>query len=328
MQTRKNHANWLIATLLLYIVSTPALSRQDGKPVVGFLAFEPGGCKNVHFLRGMRELGYEDGKNVAYECRHSQGRYDLLDAAVAELLTAKPDVLVLFGHAPGQAAQRATKTVPIVMSASGEPVAMGFVQSLARPGGHITGVSYYAPEPTLKRLELLKSVAPGLKRLAVLLHSGLPQDLAGAYLRDGEAAGKALGFTVHVVNYSKLEDIDHAFVEMKKLDVQGVFIAPTREVKAETERVAQLGLQYRLPIIHSRKTFVPAGGLMAYGPDYSVLYHRTAFYVDRILKGAKPGELPVEQPARVELHLNLATAKALGVQVPDTLRLRADKVLE
>jgi putative ABC transport system substrate-binding protein len=214
------------------------------------------------------------------------------------------------------------------MSASGEPVAMGFVQSLARPGGNITGVSYYAPELTLKRLELLKSMAPNLKRLAVLTHSGLPQELAGAYLRDCEAAGKVLGFTVHVVKYSKLEDIDNAFAEMKQLDVQGVFIAPTREVKAETERMAQLGLKHRLPIVHSRKTFVPAGGLMAYGPDYSVLYHRAAFYVDRILKGAKPGELPVEQPARVELHLNLATAKALGMQVPESLLLRADKVIE
>jgi putative ABC transport system substrate-binding protein len=317
-----------LTSLSLLVTGAPALARQDGKPVIGFLAFEAGGCKNEPFLRGMRELGYEDGKSVVYECRHSQGRYDLLDSAVAALLATKPDVLVLFGHAPGQAAQRATKTVPIVMSASGEPVAMGFVQSLARPGSNITGVSYYNAELTMKRLEFLKGIAPGLKRLAVLLHSGLPQDLAGAYLRDCETAGKTFGFSVHVVKYSKLEDIDNAFAEMKKLDVQGVFVAPTREVKAETERMAQLGLKHRLPIVHSRKTFVPAGGLMAYGPDYSVLYHRAAFYVDRILKGAKPGELPVEQPARIELHLNLATAKALGMQVPESLLLRANRVIE
>jgi putative ABC transport system substrate-binding protein len=325
---KKRRNRLVIAALSLCITCMPVLARQEGKPVIGFLAFEAGGCQSEPFHRGMRELGYEDGKNMIFVCRHSEGRYDGLDAAAAELAAAKPDVLVVFGHAPSQAAQRATKTISVVMSTSGEPVAMGFVQSLARPGGNITGVSYYATELNIKRLEYLKTVVPGLKRLGVLLHSGLPQDLAGAYLRDSEAAGKALGFSVHVVKYSTLEEIDGAFAEMKKLGVQGVLVAPTRELKAETQRVADLGLQYRLPVVHSRKSFPPVGGLMSYGPDYTVLYHRTAFYVDRVLKGAKPAELPVEQPARFELHINLATAKALGLKVPDTLRLRADKVIE
>ena len=317
-----------LAGVLLLVAGGPVLARQDGKPVIGFLAFEAGGCKSEPFHRGMRELGYEDGKNMIFVCRHSEGRYERLDAAAAELAAAKPDVVVVFGHAPSQAARRATKTIPIVMSTSGEPVAMGFAQSLARPGGNITGVSYYATELNIKRLEYLKSIVPSLKRLGVLLHSGLPQDLAGAYLRDSEAAGKAMGFSVHVVKYSTLEEIDGAFAEMKKLAVQGVLIAPAREVKAETQRLAELGLQYRLPVVHSRKSFPPVGGLMSYGPDYAVLYHRTAFYVDRVLKGAKPAGLPIEQPARFELHINLGTAKALGLKVPDTLRLRADKVIE
>jgi len=321
------------ATLAMVAVLTatydlPALARQNGKPVIGFLAFEAGGCKNAAFHRGMKELGYEDGKNMFFVCRHADGRYELLDATVAELLTENPDVLVVFGHAPGQAAQRATKAIPIVLTASGDPVGMGFAQSLARPGGNITGVSYYATELNIKRLEMLKSVVPNLTRLAVLLHAGLPKDLAGAYLRDCMIAGKAFGFTVHVVKYSKLEDIDAAFVEMEKLGAQGVFIAPTREVKAETRRVAELGIQHKLPIVHSRKSFTPLGGFMSYGPDYPVLYHRTAYYVDRVLKGEKPAELPIEQPARFELHINMRTARLLDLTVPESLLLRADKVVE
>jgi putative ABC transport system substrate-binding protein len=320
---------YVFATLLCAVILTaPVLARQDGKPVIGFLAFEPGGCKNAAFHKGMKALGYEDRKNMVFVCRHAEGRYERLDSSVAELMKAKPDVLVVFGHAPGQAAQRATKTTPIVMTASGDPVGMGFAQSLARPGGNITGVSYYASELNIKRLEMLKSVVPDLKRLAVLLHSGLPQDLAGEYLRDCDAAGRAMGFTVHVVNYSKLEEIDGAFAEMQKLGAQGVFIAPTREVKAETKRVAEMGIRYRLPIVHSRKSFPSVGGFMSYGPDYPVLYYRTAFYVDRVLKGANPAELPIEQPARFELHLNLATARTLGLKVPESLILRADKVIE
>jgi putative ABC transport system substrate-binding protein len=324
----EKHAIWVGAVMLLMSANGPVLARQDGKPVIGFMAFEPGGCKNEAFHRGLRELGYEEGKNMIFVCRHSEGGFDLLDTRASELVNAKPDVIVAFGHTPTQALQRHTTDIPIVMSASGEPVASGFVQSLARPGGNITGVSYYATELNIKRLEYLKSIVPGLKRLAVLLHAKLPQDLAAAYLRDCEAAGKAMGFSVHVVKYTTLDEIDVAFVEMKKLDAQGLFIAPTREVKAETQRLSELGLRYRLPIVHSRKSFPPVGGLMSYGPDYSVLYHRTAFYVDRVLKGAKPADLPFEQPARFELHINLATARALGLQVPDTLRLRADKVIE
>lgn len=327
MRTASILAGTAVLALLIGI-PLAGFAKQDGKPVIGFLAFESGGCKNPAFHRGMKELAYEEGKNMIFVCRHSEGRYELLDATVADLLKAEPDVLVVFGHAPGQAAQRATKTVPIVLTASGDPVGMGFAQSLARPGGNITGVSYYATELNIKRLEMLKSMVPDMKRLAVLLHSGLPQDLAGAYLRDCEAAGKTLGFTVHVVRYSKLEEIDRAFEAMKKLGAQGVFIAPTREVKAETQRVADLGLQHKLPIVHSRKSFTPLGGFLSYGPDYPVLYHRTAYYVDRVLKGANPGELPIEQPARFELHINMATARKLGLQVPESLLLRADKVID
>jgi len=318
----------LVAALVLATMPGTATARQDGKPVIGFLAFESGGCQNAAFHRGMRELGYVDGQNMIFECRHAHGRYEELDAAVRELLDTKPDVLVVFGHAPAKAAQRATQSIPIVASTSGEPVSMGFAKSLARPGANITGVSYYAPELNLKRLEFLKQIVPDLSRLAVLLHSGLPSDLADEYLRDCEEAGRILGFSIHVVKFGTLEEIDTAFARIDALGAQGVFVAPTREVRAETRRMAELGIQYRLPVVHSRKVFPATGGLLSYGPDYPQLYFRTAWYVDRILKGANPAEMPIEQPARIELHINLATARAIGVEVPEAVLLRADKVIE
>jgi len=320
---------FVFATLLCAAaLATPVLARQDGKPVIGFLAFQPGACKNEAFLRGMRELGYADGVNFVLTCRHAAGHYEQLDLAAKELIAARPDIVVVFGHAPSQAAQRATKTIPIVMSTSGEPVTMGFVRSLAHPGGNITGVSYYNNELNSKRLEFLKVAVPGLKQLGVLLHAGLPQDLAEAYVQNSESTGAALGFGVHIVRYSTLDGIDAAFAEFRRLGVQGVFVAPTREVKAEIERIAALERQHRLPVVHFRKTFTSMGGLMSYGPDYAVLYHRTAYYVDRILKGAAPSSLPIEQPARFELQINLVTADLLGVVVPEELRLRADKLIQ
>jgi putative ABC transport system substrate-binding protein len=303
-------------------------ARQNGKPAIGFLAFAESGCKNAAFHRGMKELGYEDGKNWVFKCVHSDGKYERLDAAAAKVAAMTPDIFVVFGHAPTKAAQRATKTIPIVMSASGEPVEMKIVQSLARPGGNITGVSYYANELNSKRLEFLASMVPGFRRLGMLLHRGLPRDLAEAYIQNSAETGKVLGFSSHVVEYSSAADIDKAFGEMRRLGVQGVFVAPTREVKAEIQRIAELGLKFRLPVVHFRKSFPAAGGLMSYGPDYNILYHRTAWYVDRILKGARPADLPVEQPARFELHVNTATAKALGLKVPESLLLLADKVIE
>ncbi len=315
-------------TLGALMLAACAPAQSNGNPVIGFLAFEPGGCRNEAFHRGLREFGYEVGSNLTLKCVHSEGRYDRQDAAAVELVAQKPDAIVVFGHAPTQAAQRATRTIPIIMSTSGEPVSMKLVHSLTRPGGNITGVSYFASELNIKRLEYLKSVVPGLKRLAMLLHAKLPSDMAGAYLRDSEAAGKALGFSVHVVRYAGLEDLDAAFAEMKGLDVQGVFVAPIREVGAETRRMAELGLRHRLPVVHSRPSFAPAGGLMSYGPDYTILWRRTAYFVDRILKGAKPADLPVEQPSRFELHINMRTARALALKVPESLLLRADKVIE
>jgi len=317
-----------LLAVMIAAISGAVSARQDGKPVVGFLAFNAKGCASEPFHRGMKELGYEDGKNMVFKCVHSDGRYDRLDVAAAKVAAMKPDVFVVFGHAPTKAAQRSTKKIPIVMSTSGEPVEMKIVRSLAYPGGNITGVSYYANELNSKRLEFLTMMVPGLKRLGMLLHAGLPEDLAQAYIKNSAETGKALGFSSHVVEYSNVADIGRAFEEFKRLGVQGVFVAPTRANKAEIERIAELGLKNRLPTVHMRKEFPAAGGLMSYGPDYNVLYHRTAWYVDRVLKGVRPADLPVEQPARFELHINAATAKALGLKVPGSLMMLADKVTE
>jgi len=240
----------------------------------------------------------------------------------------KPEVIVLFGHGPAKAAQRLTRTIPTVISASGEPVAMGFAQSLARPGGNITGVSYFNTELNGKRLELLSNLLPGLRRVAMLTHAEVPEDLTAAYQRDSEAAAKVLGFQLMMFTFKGTEDLDRTFEQIAAWRAQAVFVSPLREVTAETKRMADLSLRHRLPVMHSRMGFPRAGGLMSYGPDYDVLYHRTASYVDRILKGAKPADLPVEQPARFEFHINLTTARALGLTVPESLLLRADKVIE
>lgn len=312
----------------LGFANTAAAAGGERVPRIGFIAFEPGGCRNAAFHQGLRELGYVEGKNMLFDCRHAEGKFEGLDVAVAELIRAKPNVIVVFGHAPTRAVQRATKDIPIVMIASGEPVELGFAQSLARPGGNMTGVSYYNAELNIKRLELLKTVAPDLNRLVVLVHAGVPAELATAYVRDAEAAGKALRFEVNVVKFKKLEDLDRAFEEMVQLGAKGVYVAPMREVAAETQRLVELSAKHRLPVVHFRKPFAKAGGLMSYGADYATLYHRTAAYVDKILKGANPAELPIEQPARFELVINLKAAQALGLTVPKSLLVRADELIE
>ena len=320
--TTLSHPTLALATLLLSMLGTAA---AEPVPRIGFIAFEPGGCRNAAFHKGMRELGYVEGKNFMFDCRHAEGRYDGLDVTATDLVRDKPDVIVAIGHAPALAMQRATKTIPIVTCASGEPVELGLVQSLARPGGNVTGVSYFNTELNIKRLELLKAAVPHLKRLAMLKHAGIPGELTAAYQRDTEAAGKILGFEVKVVKFAKLEDLDRAFEEIVRFGADGVFVAPMREVHAETKRLIELSHRHRLPVVHFRKSFAKGGGLMSYGVDYAILHHRTAAYVDKILKGADPAELPVEQPARFELVVNLKTVEALGLQLPGSLLLRADE---
>jgi len=319
----------LLAGLLAWIPPAQAAPPAIGRvPVVGFLAFNAKGCRNANLERGLRELGYTEGQHYRFDCRHADGRYEGLDAAARGLVAARPDVVVVYGHAATLSMHRATADIPIVMLASGEPVAVGFARSLAHPGGNMTGVTDYTIELNIKRLELLKSAVPTLRRLAILVHSGLPADLAAAFLRDSEAAGRQFGFSVHVVNFARLDDLAGAFDAMEIAGDQALLVAPMREVPAETARLIELSHKHNLPTVHLRKSFVVAGGFMSYGVDYAQLQHRTAFFVDQILNGARPADMPIEQPARFELYINSTSARLLGVELPESLMLRADEVVE
>jgi len=319
----------LVLLVLLGLGLCQLVTAQPAEyPRIGFLAFDAKGCHNEAFQGGLRSLGLVENKNFSFVCRHADGLYDRLDGAARELVRARPDVLVVFGHAATRALQRATRDIPVVMLSSGEPVASGFGQSLSRPGGNLTGVTDFSIELDLKRLELLRTAVPSLRRLAVLVHAGLPDDLATVFLRDAETAGRQMGFSVQVVKFSGIDDLPQAFDAMKRLGVQALLVAPTREVPAETRRLVELTHRYRLPTMHLRKSFVMAGGLMSYGVDYPALQQRTALYVQRVLGGEKPGDLPIEQPSRFEFYINSTSARKLGLLLPESLLLRADKVIE
>lgn len=319
--------NWHVLVLGLALCRL-ADAQPAEYPTIGFLAFDAKGCHSEAFQGGLRRLGLVENKNFSLVCHHADGNYSRLDGAARELVRTRPDVLVVFGHAATQALQRATRDIPIVMLSSGEPVASGFAQSLSRPGGNMTGVTDFTLELNLKRLELLRTAVPSLRRLAVLVHTGLPEDLAASFLRDAGTAGRQLGFGVQVVKFTGLDDLPQAFDAMKRLGAQALLVAPMREVPAETRRLVELSYRYRLPTMHLRKSFVIAGGLMSYGVDYPALHQRTALYVQRILAGEKPGDLPIEQPSRFEFYINSSSARNLGLLLPESLLLRADKVIE
>lgn len=319
---------FVVAVVLILGLCRQAAAQPAEYPTVGFLAFDAKGCHNEAFLGGLRSLGLVVNKNFTLVCRHANGNDNLLDGAAMDLVRARPDVLVVFGHVATLALQRATRDIPIVMLSSGEPVASGFAQSLSHPGGNMTGVTDSTIELNFKRLDLLRTAVPSLKRLAVLVHTGLPGDLATVFLRDAETAGRQMGFKIHAVKFTGLDDLPQAFDTMKQIGIQALLVAPMREVPAETRRLVELSHLHRLPTMYLRKSFVVAGGLMSYGVDYAVLHQRTAVYVQRILSGEKPGDLPIEQPSRFEFYINSTSARKLGLLLPESLLLRADQVVE
>lgn len=318
-----------ILTALTLSPASAATAKMAGAPRIGFFAFASasGGCQNKAFTEGLRDLGYVDGQNIVFDCQHVSGHQEV-DAAAAELVRRRPAVIVAFGHAPALAMHRATRTIPVVVSISGEPVTSGLVASLARPGGNVTGVSYYNTELNAKRLELIKAVVPGVKHVALVRDSHAPQDLRHVYARHCREAAKTLGLKVHVVDVSSAEDLDSLFAQMARANIDAVFIMPFYTLFKEIPRIARLAKLHKLPTMHSHKGFVPAGGLMFYGVDFAVQHRRMATYVDKILRGAKPAELPIEQPARFEFHLNRATADEIGLKLSPAVLMRANKVIE
>ncbi len=278
------------------------------------------------FRQGLRELGYVEGQTVTIEYRFAEGRVDRLPKLAAELVGLKVDLIVTAGMNAARAVREATKTTPIVMAAGGDPVAAGIVASLARPGGNVTGFSFMSPDLGGKRLELLKEAMPRVSRVAVLFN---PANVGSVLERKStEDAAGALGARLQPLEVRRVDDLEGAFRAAAKKRAQALIAFRDALVEAHRGRILDLAARGRLPTMFEQRDFVEAGGLMSYGPNLPDLFRRAATYVDKILKGAKPADLPVEQPTRFELVINLKTAKALGLTIPQSILIRADQVIQ
>ena len=315
------------------VVLRSLAAAQSAKAArVGFLSTNlsaDGGRTDV-FRQRLRELGYIEGHNLIIEYRDAEGKPERFPVLAAELAGLKPDVMVTAGGtAAVRAAKKATTTLPIVFVGVGDPVQEGLVASLARPGGNVTGLSLVAPESISKWLELLKLVVPGADLVAVLYNPDpMPESARIARLREVELSARALGLRVQLFEARGPEEFEPAFSEISTSGAGALLLLSTPVFQIAQQRLADLAAKYRLPAVYQFREFVEAGGLMSYGPNSRELFQRAAEYVDKILKGATPAELPVEQPTRFHLVLNLKTAKALGLTVPQSLLARADEVIE
>jgi putative tryptophan/tyrosine transport system substrate-binding protein len=279
------------------------------------------------FRDGLHELGYVEGKNLVIEYRWAEGHYERLPSLAAELVRLPVDVIVAVGDPVIFAAKQATSTIPIVMASVGDPVARGFVASLARPGGNITGVSNFAVTLMGKWLELLKEVLPALSQVAVLRNAGNPTH--PLFWMEAQRAAPRLGLKLQDAEVRSSDDLDEAFGSVVRARSGAVVVVPDPLLAGAAEkRVAELALRNRVPMMGTFKEQAELGGLLSYGPDLADNSHRAASYVDKILKGAKPADLPVEQPTKFDLFINLKTAKALGITIPQSVLLRADEVIE
>ena len=278
------------------------------------------------FRQGLREHGYEEGKNIVVERRYTESRPERVAEIAAEFVRLKVDVIVTSLDVATAAVKQQTQTIPIVMAISIDPVATGFVSSLARPGGNVTGLSTMSPELAAKRLELLREAVPGLSRVAIMWNTNVPGNLL-EYKEAGDAA-RSMRLQLQSVEVSSVDDFERAFSALKTGGAQALIVAGSGLTFTNARQIATLAMKHRLPSIVSSRDRVDAGGLIAYGPNLAELWRRSATYVDKILKGAKPGDLPIEQPSKFELIINLKTARALGLTLPQSLVLRADEVIQ
>ena len=278
------------------------------------------------FRQGLRELGYVEGQNIVIEYRYADGKNDRLPDLAADLVRLKVDVILVGGSQAILAVKKATTTIPVVMGAASDPVGTGLVASLARPGGNITGLTLLSPELSGKRLELLKEVVTGSSRVAVLSDASNPG--ANLMLDETREAGKSLGLKLQIREVCGANDFDSIFAAFKKERAQAVNVLSSSFFNAHRNKIVALATNHKLPAIYSNDDFIEDGGLMSYGANISALYRRAAIYVDKILKGAKPADLPVEQPTKFELVINLKAAKQIGLTVPPNMLARADKVIK
>jgi putative tryptophan/tyrosine transport system substrate-binding protein len=305
-----------------------AAQAQQKRPIIGFLGPTTASSQShltAAFVQRLRELGWMEGRNVTMEYRWAEGRNDHFAAIAAEFTRLNVDVIVTYGTAPVIAAKQATSVIPIVFAVAGDPVGAGLVASLARPGGNVTGLSAQQPDSAGKRLELLREAVPGFLRLAILANAGSP--IAMLDMDEVQTTARTLGLEVTPFTIRSAEDIAPTFDALKSradaLYVVGEPLVNTNRVKINT-----LALSQRLPTIYILPEYVEAGGLMSYGPNLQDLYRRAADLVDKILRGTKPADIPVEQPTKFDLVVNLTTAKAIGLEIPPMLLARADRVIE
>ena len=280
--------------------------------------------QNEAFRRSLRELGWIEGQNVTIEYRWLEGDPERLPGLVAELVHAKVDVIVLSGTPAIRAAQKATRTIPVVFVVLTDPVTLGLVPSLAHPGGNMTGMASQFEELIAKQLQLLKEAVPNLSRVGLLHQSGVPL----AVLAAAETAARSLGLTARALNVAGVAEFENAFKLARSERAGAILVLPSPYFDAQRARLIALAAQYRLPAFYEFRNYVKDGGLMSYGPSINEMFARSATYVDRILKGAKPGDLAIERPTRFELVINLKTAAALGLTVPQSLLQRADEVIQ
>ena len=278
------------------------------------------------FRQGLRELGYAEGQNIAIVSRSADGRYERLPGLAAELVRLKPDLIVVAGTPAALAAKQATTTIPVVITGGGDPVPLKLVASLARPGGNITGLTNVTIELAGKRVGLLKEMMPKVSRVAILWDEANPA--ADFNVKETEAMATAVGLKARLFGVRDPNEFSSAFSAMRKEKVGALIIGPSPMFFGQRRRLADLASSNQLPTMLTLGEYTQAGGLMSYGPNYPDLFRRSATYVDKILKGAKPGDLPIEQPTKFELVINLKTAKALGLTIPPSLLARADQVIE
>jgi len=317
-------------TFFLLTVSLAQAQQPTKIPRIGYLSggFPSAGApRKEAFQEGLRQLGYVEGKNIVIEYRHAEGKFERLSPLAAELVRLKVDVIVTAGGGGGtHAAKEATKTIPIVMAGDVDPVAQGSVTSLAQPGGNVTGLSTLAPEISGKRLELLKEIVPKLSRVAVLGTSTGPS--TARLLQEVEPVAKAFPVKLQFLDIRSANDIETAFRAATKGRAEGILVLTGPVINAQRKQIADFAAKSRLPAIYPFPEYVEAGGLMSYRASIADLYRRAATFVDKILKGAKPGDLPVEQPTKFEFIINLRAAKQIGLTIPPNVLARADRVIK
>jgi len=311
---------------MLFALCLPAEAQQKGKvPRIGILFIGDQNQPHLEaFKQGLRERGYIEGENITIEYRYAEGRQDRLPELAAELVQLKVDVIVVTADVSAEAAKQATKTIPIVVT-TGDPVAWGLADSLAKPGGNVTGLSVVLADLSGKRVEILRETLPKMTRLATLWDPSVR--VAGPVFKETSLAAQALSLQLHSFEVQTLQDIEKAFAEMPKLHPNALLVLLSPLVTLHSQRIVEMAFKQHLPGMYPTRQFAEEGGLMAYGPLIGDLYRRAASYVDKILKGAKPADLPVEQPMKFEFIVNLKVAKQIGVTIPPNVLVRADRVI-